>query len=593
MPITPELTWEQDATAVRVFIPLKGISRKTVDLYASETFVKVNFPPYLLMLDLHAPIADHDARASYRDGMLVLSLPKQHEGAWPALQAEGLDKAALRDRREASMEKRRNEDEALGKARRQRQQEASDLAFRRQMALENAEREQLEARKAEAKDEAEARVYEALARVQAEAAAGRSARPAAAAAAAATAVTSPDAGEDPGAPEEAPAKPAGAASITAESAASPAAAQSPSKKQPASDAPAIVFLPPPRSNGAPAKVPIRFTERAFPTPLRQSKKAEEDDWMARNKHLIDARRRAVAKDAADAIGEEDASSIQDRDPDWLKAKGDDLLKAGDLAGAANAYGAALQRDPAHLGALGNRAVARLRLGHDTAAALDCTTALSLLPRPPVDPAPALPPVDLALLRKQADAAAALAAEMSTKGKGAPGPAAPSAEASELLAKDPAAALPHYAASLAVQPGFVPALVNRAGAHASLKDLAACERDASAALEALGIGEAETSVAAAVQAWAAAGEMPAFVPAWGSVRLSAWIKTACLRRAAARMRMGRPKDASRDFRKAVELDPLNARIMRDMQQATAAVLVATGAVRESTVEAETASAAGTA
>lgn len=331
-----------------------------------------------------------------------------------------------------------------------------------------------------------------------------------------------------------------------------------------------------------------------------------------------------------------------------------------MAGAANAYGAALQRDPAHLGALGNRAVARLRLGHDTAAALDCTTALSLLPRPPVDPAPALPPVDLALLRKQADAAAALAAEMSTKGKGAPGPAAPSAEASEvrsdrratiaaaetadaaaaligsagvserpelssatplgprralqrclarraaallhmgqfaraaadfraaaecarrdpgagasgpspasvaaaleeeaasadrlleaetlkrngdaqLLAKDPAAALPHYAASLAVQPGFVPALVNRAGAHASLKDLAACERDASAALEALGIGEAETSVAAAVQAWAAAGEMPAFVPAWGSVRLSAWIKTACLRRAAARMRMGRPKD----------------------------------------------------
>ncbi len=39
--------------------------------------------------------------------------------------------------------------------------------------------------------------------------------------------------------------------------------------------------------------------------------------MARNKHLIDARRRAVAKDAADAIGEEDASSIQDRDRERL------------------------------------------------------------------------------------------------------------------------------------------------------------------------------------------------------------------------------------------------------------------------------------
>lgn len=337
-----------------------------------------------------------------------------------------------------------------------------------------------------------------------------------------------------------------------------------------------------------------------------------------------------------------------------------MLKAGDLSGAANAYGAALQRDPVHLGALGNRAVARLRMGHDNAAALDCTTALGLLPRPPVDPAPALPPVDVATLRKQADAAASLARDMSNRGKGAPAPAGPSAEASEvrsdrratiaaaetaeaaaaligtaglserpeltgatplgprrglhrclvrraaallhmgqfaraaadfraaaecarrdpgagasapspssvaeameqeaasadrlleaetlkregdaqLMSKDPAAALPHYAASLAVQPGFVPALVNRAGAHASLKHLAACEADATAALEALGIGEAETSVAAAVQACAAAGDMPAFVPAWGSVRLSAWIKTACLRRAAARMRQGRPKD----------------------------------------------------
>jgi dyslexia susceptibility 1 candidate gene 1 protein len=44
-----------------------------------------------------------------------------------------------------------------------------------------------------------------------------------------------------------------------------------------------VELPPPR---APAQTVIHFTPRLFPTPSRESKAAEEDDWMLKNrKHL--------------------------------------------------------------------------------------------------------------------------------------------------------------------------------------------------------------------------------------------------------------------------------------------------------------------
>lgn len=49
------------------------------------------------------------------------------------------------------------------------------------------------------------------------------------------------------------------------------------------------YIPGPRNlgaGGAEAKVKIGFTPRVFPTPMRESKRAEEEDWIARNRaHL--------------------------------------------------------------------------------------------------------------------------------------------------------------------------------------------------------------------------------------------------------------------------------------------------------------------
>ena len=53
----------------------------------------------------------------------------------------------------------------------------------------------------------------------------------------------------------------------------------------------LKYVPPPRSdsNGhipIPSKVNIRFTPRVFPTPMRESTQANEEDWIAKNrKHL--------------------------------------------------------------------------------------------------------------------------------------------------------------------------------------------------------------------------------------------------------------------------------------------------------------------
>jgi hypothetical protein len=49
-------------------------------------------------------------------------------------------------------------------------------------------------------------------------------------------------------------------------------------------------VPPPRSQHSvfSASVPVVFTPRAFPTPARESKAAEEQDWLTRNAHHIKA-----------------------------------------------------------------------------------------------------------------------------------------------------------------------------------------------------------------------------------------------------------------------------------------------------------------
>jgi hypothetical protein len=246
----------------------------------------VNFPPYLLTLDLQQPIQDRTSIARFLDGTLELELPKAEAVEWTELEVRGLSKSELLARRRASMEKREAEDAALNVARKQRKQEANDLAFRRQMALEHAEREELEHRKAEEKHAAEEEVYAALAKYRA----------------ASPTTKTKDLSSDQGAEPAKKAQPTDEGEIAKTEAAE--------KKE--EDAAAVVApaasLPAPRP--ACGRVAIRFTERQFPTPLRASKKAEEDDWLARNRHLIDARKRAMAVDSDQAV------PISERDREW-------------------------------------------------------------------------------------------------------------------------------------------------------------------------------------------------------------------------------------------------------------------------------------
>ena len=76
-----------------------------------------------------------------------------------------------------------------------------------------------------------------------------------------------------------------------------------------------------------------------------------------------------------------ARDLSERDPQWLKARGDQFAQAKDFMGAINAYSAALLQQADMVAVLSNRALCHLQRGHALAALDDCCRALSLVCAP--------------------------------------------------------------------------------------------------------------------------------------------------------------------------------------------------------------------
>lgn len=90
-------------------------------------------------------------------------------------------------------------------------------------------------------------------------------------------------------------------------------------------------LPPPRQRN---KIKVSFTERVFPTPMRESKQAEEGEWL---------KKQAMARKRTKDIELE--LLPHEKETGYLESKGVKLTKNGDYEGAINAFNIALQMFP--------------------------------------------------------------------------------------------------------------------------------------------------------------------------------------------------------------------------------------------------------
>ncbi|KAG7263689.1 hypothetical protein CRUP_007757 [Coryphaenoides rupestris] len=140
-----------------------------------------------------------------------------------------------------------------------------------------------------------------------------------------------------------------------------------------------VDLPAPRASG---KIQIKFTPRVFPTALRESRVPEEEEWLRKQ---AEARRTTGHTELADDLKD---LSDEERNPDWLKDKGDKYFATGNYQGAVNAYNLAIRLNGKIPALYSNRAACHLKLRNLHKAVEDASHALDLLTPPVADNAAA-------------------------------------------------------------------------------------------------------------------------------------------------------------------------------------------------------------
>ncbi len=416
MPITGEYSWSEKSDRILVSVPLKGASPSKVDIYVTSNTLKVNYSPYLLDLVLKGRVNSVKHKAIVKEGVLVITLLKESAGTWGDLLCDVRDKTTLLEIKKYAVEGQTEKEKDLQAERKDKKIDEEKHALRKQMKLDEGERTLIENLKQEEKETAEAAMYKTFANMEKEK------QQASAPVVASSSVNAKgkkavqfagdqdkpktsdsnifadsdltplerylqnddidldgDDGEDlddeltgKSAEESVFTRSTAAAAVSAAAKGVPTLAPDDIEQEEGAgelDAD-IRFVPPPRSGGynADTRVEIKYTPRVFPTPMRESKASEEEDWIARN-------RQNLKKHAVLGKGVQSGGDVSESDPAWLKAKADDFFRAGDVRSALNAYSAAIDIDDTATSCYSNRAACYMKLGMFKECTVDCDTAL--------------------------------------------------------------------------------------------------------------------------------------------------------------------------------------------------------------------------
>lgn len=126
--------------------------------------------------------------------------------------------------------------------------------------------------------------------------------------------------------------------------------------------------PPVRESGT---IEIKFSKRNFVTPKRESQDPAEQEWLLKQ---------AEARKAIGFVPED--LRVEERDPMYLKAKGDEFFRQKNYLAAISAYSTGTQLAGDCYELYLNRSAAQFAIGNYQRCAEDCSRALELL-NPPV------------------------------------------------------------------------------------------------------------------------------------------------------------------------------------------------------------------
>ncbi|XP_063495491.1 dynein axonemal assembly factor 4 isoform X3 [Symphalangus syndactylus] len=354
-----DYSWQQTKTAVFLSLPLKGVCVRDTDVFCTEDYLKVNFPPFLFEAFLYAPIDDESSKAKIGNDAIVFTLYKKEAAMWETLSVTGVDKEMMQRIREKSIlqaqERAKEATEAKAAAKREDQKYALSVM----MKIEEEERKKIEDMKEneriKATKELEAwkeyqRKAEEQKKIQREEKLCQ---------------------KEKQIKEER--KKLKYQSLTRNSASRNLAPKGRNSENIFTEKVKEDSIPAPRSVGS---IKINFTPRVFPTALRESQVAEEEEWL----HKQAEARRAMNTDIAELCDLKE----EEKNPEWLKDKGNKLFATENYLAAINAYNLAIRLNNKMPLLYLNRAACHLKLKNLHKAIEDSSKALELLMPPVTD-----------------------------------------------------------------------------------------------------------------------------------------------------------------------------------------------------------------
>ncbi|XP_061714650.1 dynein axonemal assembly factor 4-like isoform X2 [Cydia pomonella] len=366
--IVKEFTWKQTPTALNITIPLSQGKKEKVDLFATDSYIKAHYSPFLFEVFLLHDVNIDKSKCLVKEDFIILDLVKREEQEWEQLEKE-LTKAEKLKLRQEILEKCQEKAKEEFEQKRIKKSEMDRFTVQKAMEIDSRHHEIMDKRR----DEQRKIAMDALEewRVNTD---GKGVK----------IVELPDDKENGVVIEEVtdekptpkvekkvepeevkmkkvlpPATPHPRKSVK-----TPVKSEYVDKKRAEA---AKRVLPALRNQGS---LEIHHTPRVFPTPSRESARAEEDAWLKN----VTLARRATGFVSEDLRPEE-------QDPEWCKNKGDEFFRAGNYLGAISAYTHGILLSDRLPSLFSNRAATHFALGNFNKCVNDCSTALELLVPP--------------------------------------------------------------------------------------------------------------------------------------------------------------------------------------------------------------------
>ncbi|NWH76676.1 DAAF4 factor, partial [Piaya cayana] len=358
-----EYSWRQSPSAVYLSLPVRGLRVTPNSIFCTEQYLKVSIPPFLFEAILYAPIDDTNSTAKIGNGIIFFTLYKKEAAMWDSLTLENATKEKLQCLRENAVLKAHERAKEETEAKKVTKQEHKKYALEATMKLEEAERKRIE----DLKEKERLKVTKELElwkKQQQDAEKQRRAQ------------KEVELHQQVEQLKEKKKEKIDKTRIPSE-----VTSKTRLKTTRGCHGFHSIFsenlkeeqLPAPRSA---ATIKVNFTSRVFPTALRESRVAEEEEWL----HKQAEARRTISAD----LSELEDLKEEEKNPDWLKDKGNKMFATGDYLGAVNAYNLAVQLNNKLPLLYLNRAACHLKLRNLHKAIEDSSKALELLRSPVPD-----------------------------------------------------------------------------------------------------------------------------------------------------------------------------------------------------------------